>query len=204
MSRAPYDSIVVQFQALRTTLQPKEVEYLSLLLDALPPGNTILDLGCGTGQPIATHIASQGHHVVGVDGSEGMLTQARARLPQHRWIHALIEDVVFDETFAAVVCWDSSFHLPRHYHEPLIQRIHQWLAPGGRMMISSGGLVDESASGFTHPMFGHDFYYDSLTPEAMVAAIKKAGFDIIRAEICDPPEGDYNKGKWATVAAKKP
>ena len=71
-------------------------------------------------------------------------------------------------------------------------------------MISSGGLVDENNSGFTHPMFGHEFHYDSLTPEAMVAAIEKAGFDILRAEMCHPPEGDYNKGKWATVAAKRP
>jgi SAM-dependent methyltransferase len=203
MIRAPYDSIADQFAALRTALHPKELEYLSLLLDGLPAGSTILDLGCGTGQPIATHIASLGHHVVGVDGSERMLALARPRLPQHRWIHAMIEEVTFEETFAAVVCWDSSFHLPRHHHEPLLQRIHGWLAPGGRLMISSGGLVDERGSGFTHPMFGHEFYYDSLTPDAMVAAIKKAGFDLLRAEMCDPPEGDYNKGKWATVAAKK-
>src|SRR5258706_14792650 len=86
----PYDQIADRFHAIRTRLQSKEVEYLSLLLDSLAEGRTILDLGCGTGHPIATYIASRGHHVAGVDGSEAMLAIARKRLPAHRWIHALI------------------------------------------------------------------------------------------------------------------
>jgi cyclopropane fatty-acyl-phospholipid synthase-like methyltransferase len=199
----PYDHIAGRFHTLRTTLEPKELEYLSLLLDPLPPGSTILDLGCGTGQPVAAHIASRGQIVVGVDSSEAMLAFARSNLPQHRWIHALIEEVEFDETFAAVVCWDSSFHLPRRHHEPLIHRIHSWLMPGGRFMISSGGAAEESGNGFTDTMFGHEFYYDSLSPGQMTAVIEHAGFEILRSEMCDPPDGIRNRGKWATVASKR-
>lgn len=199
----PYDHIVDSFRALRTRLQPKEMEYLSLLLDPLVAGSTILDLGCGTGQPIATHLVSSGHQVVGVDGSAAMLALARKKLPAHRWIHALIEQVDFDETFAAVVCWDSLFHLPRHHHEPVIRKIHRWLVPGGRLMVSSGGLVDENGAGFTDTMFDHEFFYDSLPPDRMVAAIEAAGFDILVAEMCNPPSGERDKGKWATVASKR-
>lgn len=36
----------------------------------------------------------------------------------------------------------------------------------------------------------------------MVAMIEEAGFSIIRAEMCDPPDGDRDKGKWATVASR--
>jgi len=202
MIRTSYDEIAASFHATRTTLRPAEIKYLSLLLDSLPGGSTILDLGCGTGHPIATHIASRGHHVVGVDGSHAMLAIARSHLPGHRWIHDLIELVEFEETFDAVVCWDSIFHLPRNHHQPIICKIHRWLAPGGRIMVSSGGLVGDC--GFTDTMFGHEFFYDSLPPGQMVAIMEETGFEILVAEMCDQPDGGRNKGKWATVASRKP
>jgi hypothetical protein len=115
----------------------------------------------------------------------------------------LLEQVEFDETFAAVICWDSLFHLPRHHHEPVIRKIHRWLAPHGRLMISSGGLVDEDGAGFTDTMFGHEFYYDSLSPSKMAAVMEGCGFEILRSEMCNPPDGGRDKGKWATVACKR-
>jgi cyclopropane fatty-acyl-phospholipid synthase-like methyltransferase len=200
MISTPYDHIAERFHTIRKKLQSKEQEYVSLLLDHLTGGSTILDLGCGTGLPIASHIASHGHQVVGVDGSEAMLAIARTQLPGHRWIHELIEVVEFEESFAAVVCWDSLFHLPRHHHEAVIRKIHRWLVPGGRLMVSSGGSEPDNGGGFTDTMFGQEFFYDSLSPNKMVALLEESGFDILLAEICDPPDGGRNKGKWATVA----
>lgn len=203
MPRTAYDTIADQFSALRTELQPKEIEYLSLLLEPLKAGSTILDLGCGTGHPMASFIASHGHRVVGVDGSEAMLAMARARLPEQRWIHGMIEEVDFEETFDAAVCWDSLFHLHRSHHEAVIRKIHRWLVPGGRLMISSGGLVEKHPDGFTDTMFGQEFYYDSLPPAQMVALLEEIGFEILRAEMSNPPDGERDKGKWATVASRK-
>jgi len=72
---------------------------------------------------------------------------------EHRWIHDLIERVEFDETFDAVVCWDSLFHLPRHQFRPVISRVHRWLKPHGRTMVSSGGgLARDDGKGFTDTM----------------------------------------------------
>ena len=198
-----YDHIANQFSEMRTQLQPKEVEYLSMVLDPLAAGSTVLDLGCGTGTPIAREIAARGHRVVGVDGSEAMLSIARQTLPGHRWIHALIEQVEFDETFGAVICWDSLFHLPREHYAPVLRKIHRWLVPGGRVMVSSGGDVDDSGEGFVDTMFGHEFFYDSLPPQEMVATMEASGFEIILAEMCNLPDGGQDKGKWATVAARK-
>lgn len=132
-----------------------------------------------------------------------MLAIARKQLPGHRWIHDLIERVEFDETFETVVCWDALFHLPRRYYQPAIRKIHRWLVPGGRLMISSGGVVDDDGNGFTDTMFGHEFFYDSLPPNRMVSMIEETGFDILIAEMCEQPDGGRNKGKWATVASRK-
>jgi len=201
MSLAPYDKIAADFSARRTRLTPKEVEYLSLLLAPLPAGSSILDLGCGSGHPIATHLVSLGYQVIGVDGSEAMLAIARQQLPEQRWIHAAIEAVQFEERFAAVICWDALFHLPRQHFPAVVGKIHRWLDPGGRLMVSSGGAAD-TAEGFTDTMFGHEFFYDSLSPAAMVALIEETGFEIILAEMCNLPDGQRDRGKWATIAAK--
>ena len=72
----PYDRISAQFGAARQRLQPKEVEYLALLVAPLKPNSQVLDLGCGTGHPIASHLAALGHRVIGVDGSAAMLALA--------------------------------------------------------------------------------------------------------------------------------
>lgn len=203
MITTPYDQIASEFGAARTHLHPNESKYLALLLKSLEVGSTILDLGCGTGHPIATHIASLGHHVVGVDGSNAMLAVARQTLPGHRWIHNFIEDADFDEAFDAVVCWDSLFHVPRQRWAAVIDKIHRWLRPCGRLMLSSGGLVEADGCGFTDTMFGHEFYYDSLPPDVLMARLGETGFEILLAEMCNQPDGGRDRGKWATVASRK-
>jgi cyclopropane fatty-acyl-phospholipid synthase-like methyltransferase len=203
MIATPYDSIAGEFAAARASLRADEVEYLSLLLERVAPGSVVLDLGCGTGHPIATHIAAQGHRIVGVDASASMLALARERLPAHRWIHGLIEQVAFDEQFDAVVCWDALFHVPRQHWSGILGRIHGWLRPGGRLMLSSGGVVQPGGTGFTDTMFGHEFFYDSLPPDVLLAELDRIGFDIVAAEMCEQPDGGRNRGKWATLASRR-
>ena len=51
------------------------------------PGDTVLDLACGTGlnfRHIIERIGPQGR-IVGVDCTRGMLKRARHRLARHRW-----------------------------------------------------------------------------------------------------------------------
>ncbi|MGC3992198.1 MAG: class I SAM-dependent methyltransferase [Chthoniobacteraceae bacterium] len=201
----PYDHIAEDFGALRTALLPNEVRYLGLLLEPLEPGSQIVDLGCGTGTPVATFIAAKGHHLTGVDGSAEMLAMAQQTLPEHRWIHGYIDQVEFDagEVFDAALCWDSLFHLPRAVHYTVLAKVHQWLRPGGRLMVSSGGSVDPGPEGFTDTMFGHEFYYDSVSPTEMTAMLEEIGFRIVLGEMCNQPDGDRDKGKWATVAEKQ-
>jgi demethylmenaquinone methyltransferase/2-methoxy-6-polyprenyl-1,4-benzoquinol methylase len=45
---------------------------------AIRPGNTVLDLGCGTGD-LCEEALARGAHVIGADVSAGMLRRARAR-----------------------------------------------------------------------------------------------------------------------------
>jgi SAM-dependent methyltransferase len=71
---------------------------LSVLMGLLPPGASVLDLGCGTGR-IADALAERGHPVVGVDESPAML--AHVRLAQA--VHAPIEGLDLGRRFDAVL-----------------------------------------------------------------------------------------------------
>ena len=54
------------------------------LIERLPPGSRVLDVGCGTGIPTARQLADAGHRVTGVDISDGMLALARRDVPGGR------------------------------------------------------------------------------------------------------------------------
>ena len=45
-----------------------EVGWLTRFVDALPPSGRVLDLGCGTGRPIAEWLTGQGFGVTGIRG----------------------------------------------------------------------------------------------------------------------------------------
>lgn len=199
----PYDSIATEFANARTRFRPNEERYLSVLAGDLQPGSSVLDLGCGNGHPIAAFLAERGFKIVGVDASMKMLEAARQRLPDQRWIHAFIDEVELTEQFDAVICWDALFHLRRSKWPAVIRNIHRWLKPGGRLLLSSGGVVDASGEGFTDTMFGQEFFYDSLSPDDLLALLRENGFEIVLAEMCDLPDGGRGRGKWATLARQK-
>ena len=69
------------------------------VVDDLPAGATVLDLGCGVGR-LANVLATRGHSVTGVDESEAML---RHVAPAVTTVQARIEHLRLEKRFDAVV-----------------------------------------------------------------------------------------------------
>ncbi|RRB41828.1 class I SAM-dependent methyltransferase, partial [Escherichia coli] len=67
------------------------------MIEPLPRGGRILDLGCGAGEPIGRFLIARGHSVVGVDHAQSMINLAQTRFPRERWIKADMRTVQFDE-----------------------------------------------------------------------------------------------------------
>lgn len=198
---APYDQIAASWDAMRHTFFRHERDYLDRILEVSPPGSRILDLGCGTGRPMAEHVLAlaRGHQIVGVDGSRALLAKARERLPQATWIESRVEAFVPTGEFAAAIAWDVLFHLPRELHEGILRRLAGCLRPHGRLMLTSGGSAHPP---FTDVMFGHEFYYDSLPPDELRALLPRLGFTILIDEFINPPTDGRDKGRLAIVAEK--
>jgi cyclopropane fatty-acyl-phospholipid synthase-like methyltransferase len=196
-----YDAIAHHWDEQRIRLSPSEARILTLLTEGLEPGSVVLDLGCGTGRPIATHLAAMGFRICGIDQSPAMLALAQTRLPAHQWIRAEIESVAFDRTFAAAIAWDSLFHIPRAHHEDIFARVRRALPTGGRFALTAGGS-DHPA--FIDSMLDQQFFYDSHPPSVTMTLLEGAGFRIEHQEYLNVPDGARDKGRIALVAAAAP
>ncbi len=98
----------------------------------------ILDVGCGSGDPIAAYFLAQGRAVTGVDAASAMLAIALDRFPQARWIEADMRTLDLGETFGGVLAWDSFFHLNANDQRDCLPRLCAHVAPGGAMMLTVG------------------------------------------------------------------
>jgi 2-polyprenyl-3-methyl-5-hydroxy-6-metoxy-1,4-benzoquinol methylase len=201
INKAAYNRIATDWDRARASFCGREREYIDALLEDLPAGSAILDLGCGTGRPIAEHVLAQGHHVTGVDQAAELLALARHRFPQATWIEYGIEDFTISERYAAIICWDALFHLDRSMHGELLARMAESLTPRGRIMITVGGS-DHPA--FTDTMFGETFFYDSHPPERVLAILDKLAFVPLIAEFMNEPTSGRDKGRYAIVAQRRP
>jgi SAM-dependent methyltransferase len=56
MNRDSYNEIAASWDEARTAFAGRERDYLDTFLSSLPVPSPILDLGCGTGRPIAEYI----------------------------------------------------------------------------------------------------------------------------------------------------
>lgn len=120
-----------------------ETKYRPLLAELcrrLPAGGgSVLDVGCGSGVPVARTLADAGHRVTGIDLSEVQVRRARERMPHARFLHADATAADFEPaSFDAVVCLFSLIHMPLPEQPPLLRRSAEWLRPGGLFVATTG------------------------------------------------------------------
>jgi SAM-dependent methyltransferase len=176
--RAGYDSCAESYAAAR---REDDSDQLSSLLDVLPEGSSVLDLGCGAGVPIARKL-SERHRVTGVDTSIAMLRLARASVPDARFIHSDILEVELDEaSFDAVVAIFVLFHLPCEEHARVFERVWSWLRPGGYFLAT---LTEHAESPYIeHDFFGTDMYWSNLSLAKYKDLLTSLGFEVVHERI---------------------
>src|SRR5487761_1033543 len=87
------DGCAVEFYSLLPAFGEPDIVHA-----AIPPGASILELGCGTGR-ILRPLAALGHRVTGADDSPDML----ARVPDLPNVLSPIQDLRLNRTFDAVL-----------------------------------------------------------------------------------------------------
>lgn len=161
--------------------------WLDPIRKALPRGSEVLDLGSGTGVPVARLLADR-FRVTGVDLSDVQVRRARRLVPRARFVRADMSEVDFPpNTFAAVICLYSLIHVPREEHRPLFRKVRRWLVPGGWFLAILGHSRYEGREpgwlGSDAPMLWS--HYDAATYRRWFAS---EGFRVVREAFV--PEGD--------------
>lgn len=118
-----------------------------LSLSQVKPGDSILDLGAGTGN-LAILFANRGGQVWGLDFSAEMLARARLKLPQAVFGMADLRGEwpeEFQRPFHKIVSAYTFHHFTLEEKESLVRRLFaEYLLPSGRIII--GDIAFENAS----------------------------------------------------------
>ena len=117
-----------------------------LFLRSHIPVHTVLDLACGTGTMTAL-LTERGYELIGVDGSEDMLLEAREKaqtltgVPPLFLHQSMPELDLYGTVEAAICCLDSLNYLTeaREVRETF-RRLHLFIAPGGSLVFDVHAL----------------------------------------------------------------
>jgi SAM-dependent methyltransferase len=185
--RRGYDALSLRYDEAYGS-ETKYRPWTGELCRRIPAGSRVLDLGCGSGVPVARDLSAAGHLVTGVDISEVQVRRARERVPQAEFIRADATTVDFGaESFDAVVSFYALIHIPLAEQLPLLKRVSGWLRPGGWFLGTTGhgawtGLDEDWLGGGAAMWWSHA---DAATNRSWLA---EAGLTVEQEEFV--PEGD--------------
>ena len=153
-----------------------EKAWLDLFLSLIPVHSTLLDLGCGSGKPIADYLIQQGHTLIGVDSSDVMIAMAQKNFPKQTWVQADMRTVELDQKFNAILAWDSFFHLIPDDQRQMFAQFAQFSVTNTALMFTSGPMAGEAMG----DMFGDALYHASLSQDEYRVLLKQYGFNVVK------------------------
>jgi SAM-dependent methyltransferase len=176
-----YDQIAERYLAWGAT-GVREAErdcYTTVLLDALPAGATLLELGCGAGIPTTGRLAER-FAVTGIDISARQIALARRNVPNATFILADMTTLdIAPASYDAVCAFYAFGHVPREEHAALLRQIAAWLRLGGLFVASFSN--DGSAGEIDDDWLGAPMYFSGYDAETNARLVRSAGLHIVTA-----------------------
>lgn len=165
-----------------------ERAWLERFAALLPPGGSVLDIGCGMGEPIAAWLIGRGFRVTGVDSSPSLIALATRRFPEQSWQVADMRELALEERFDGLISWHSFFHLKPEDQRPMFARFAGHSAPGAALMFTSGPEHGEEIGEWR----GEPLYHGSLDPDEYRRLLGANGFTLVDHKLRDPDCGESN------------
>jgi len=164
-----------------------ERAWLDQFSTLLRQGSSILDIGCGSGAPMAEHLVDQGFAVVGVDTSPSLIALCRERFPQQSWHVADMRTLALQESFGGLLAWDSFFHLAHDDQRRMFPIFKRHASPHAALMFTSGTSHGEAIGSYR----GEPLYHASLAPKEYRALLESNGFRLVAHIAEDPTCGGH-------------
>lgn len=130
-----WEAVADRFASLRSEIGSDVVRRWAA---QLPPGGSVVDIGCGTGWPVARILADAGLAVSGIDPSPTLLAAFHKTLPDAPTACEPVQaSGFFGRTFDGAVAIGVLFLLLEADQRTAITRIATALRPGGRLLFSA-------------------------------------------------------------------
>ena len=152
----------------------QERGWLDRALAHVRPGGTVLDLGCGMGEPIARYLIDRGFRVVGVDTSPSMIALCRVRFPDSEWFVTDMRQLELGRRFDGILAWDSFFHLDMDDQRQMLPRFSAHAGPGAPLLFTSGPAEGEAIGSWCE----EPLYHASLGPAEYKRLLASNGFTV--------------------------
>jgi SAM-dependent methyltransferase len=159
-----------------------EAPWLDRFLAHVPAGGTILDVGCGMGEPVARYFIERGHGVTGVDSSPSLIALCEARIQGQEWLIADMRALDLGRRFEGVIAWHSLFHLSPDDQRIALPRLAAHVGAGAPLMFTSGPDHGEEIGEW----MGEPLYHGSLAPDEYQTLLTAEGFTGIEHRLRDP------------------
>jgi len=176
-----YDQVGAEYSELALMGNVSKDRFTQLILDRLPRGSDVLDLGCGAGRPTTAALAER-FNTTGVELSPVQVENARKAVPKARFIQADMSRLEFsDSSFDAIVAFYSIIHVPRDRQRALFASMFSWLRPGGTLVTTLASSGSETWIG--DDFYGARMYWSSFEPEVSKGMLSEVGFEVEFAEL---------------------
>ncbi len=195
--RKAYNQICTQWYEFRRKCSVNAciAEFAKLL----KPGSKILDIGCGTGYPVAAWLDGHGFEVTGIDISEKMIEKAKTLSLIHACFFVQdFLDLKTEEKFDAVIAFDSLWHIEYSRQRELYGRVAALMNPGGFFLFTHGKRDGE----VTGIMYETEFYYSALDRAEVHRLLGESGLEIL-SSIEDYEEASTGDRELLIIARKR-
>jgi hypothetical protein len=164
-----------------------ERPWLDRFLALVPPGASLLDIGCGSAEPIARYFIEKGSKVTGIDASPALIGICKDRFPGHDWLVGDMRTLTLDRRFDGLLAWDSIFHLCPGDQPGMFAIFRRHAAPKAVLLFTSGPARGEAIGTYQ----GEPLYHGSLDEAEYRALLHANGFDVLSHVVEDPTCGQH-------------
>ncbi|CAN7330185.1 class I SAM-dependent methyltransferase [Agrobacterium tumefaciens] len=162
-----------------------EKPWLDRFTSLLPGGGSILDIGCGSGEPIAGYFISNGYDVTGIDASLPLIELCRNRFPENLWVVADMRELALGRRFDGLIAWHSFFHLKPEDQRLMFGIFRRHANDGAVLMFTAGPAHGEAIGTFQ----GKPLYHASLARDDYESLLAAHGFRLLDHIVNDPQCG---------------
>ena len=164
-----------------------ERAWLERFLSLVALGGRVLDIGCGTAEPIARFFIDGGYALTGIDASPAMIQICKRRFANCSWLVADMRTLALGKRFDGLLAWDSFFHLTPQDQRRMFPIFREHAAPSAALLFTSGPRHGEAIGTF----HGEPLYHGSLATAEYRRLLDDNGFVVIANVAEDPDCGGH-------------